>query len=161
MHKTLLPNIETVKPLDHFVLRIKFRGRGWKSVRLGGFISREKPFAALKDEAEFKKAKVIDWGAAVGWPDDLDLGASTLWLMSEEQRPFSMADFVRWQREMGLSNAEAADALGLSLATIKNYRSGASIPAAVAIACRAMAAEPITLAAHLHPRKAGRPKLVA
>lgn len=158
MRKTLLPNIETVKPGDNFSLCVKFRGRGRKTVDLGGFIAREDYLAPLRDKRMFDKVKVIDWGAAVGWPGDLDIGASSLWHMAEEQRPFTSADFVLWQSGTGLSNAEAADALGLSIATIKNYRAGAAIPAAVAIACRAMAAEPITLAAHFRPRKAGRPK---
>jgi hypothetical protein len=53
---------------------------------------------------------------------------------------------------MKLSNSEAGDVLGVSLATVKNYRSGASIPAAVAIACRAMRSDPAVLAAHFQLR---------
>jgi len=158
MRGTLLPNIEAVKANDDFSLHLKFRGRGRKSVNLEGFLARDDYLAPLREPAMFRKVKVIDWGAAVGWPGDIDLGASTLWHMAEEQKPFTSTDFVRWQRRVELSNAEAADALGLSLATIKNYRSGAGIPASVAIACRAMAAEPTTLAAHYRPRRAGRPK---
>jgi Protein of unknown function (DUF2442) len=156
-----LPRIEKVRPETAHRLRIKFRGKPWRAVALDGLIARYKAMRPLEDAVIFKKAKVIDWGAAVGWPGDLDLSASTLWQMSEEQQPFTTADFVRWQHGARLSNAEAADALGLSVATIKNYRSGANIPAAVAIACRAMAAEPATLAAHYRPRRTGRPKLAA
>jgi hypothetical protein len=156
-----LPRIEKVRAETGCRLRIKFRGKLWRVVALGGLIARYRDLRPLEDAAVFEKPRVIDGGAAVGWPGDLDLGASTLWQMSEEQQPFTTADFVHWQRGTGLSNAEAADALGLSLATIKNYRSGANIPAAVAIACRAMAAEPTTLAAHYRPRKTGRPKLAA
>jgi len=159
MRKTLLPNIETVKAGDGLTLRIKFRGRGTKTARLDGFIAREKLLAPLRDKRLFDRVKAIDWGGGVGWPNGLDLSADTLWRMAEEQAPFTADDFVRWQRDTVLSNAETAEALGVSLATIKNYRSGAEIPAAVAIACRAMAAEPATLAAHFRPRKAaGRPK---
>ncbi|HEX3653996.1 MAG TPA: DUF2442 domain-containing protein [Rhizomicrobium sp.] len=156
-----LPSIEKVRAETGYRLRIKFRGKSWRVIALDGLIARYKEMRPLEDAAVFKKAKLIDWGAAIGWPGDLDLGASTLWQMSEEQQPFTTAGFVRWQQDTGLSNAEAADALGLSLATIKNYRSGANIPAAVAIACRAMAAEPATLAAHYRPRRSGRPKLAA
>jgi hypothetical protein len=153
-----LPNIQKVRSSDGSSLRLKFRNKPWRAVNLSGLIARHAVLAPLRDPAVFKRAEVIDWGAAVGWPGDLDLGASTLWQMAEEQMPFTSTDFVRWQRSSGLSNAEAADCLGLSLATIKNYRTGAEIPAAVAIACRAMAAEPTTLAAHFRPRKTGRPK---
>lgn len=154
-----LPNIDKVEAGKDYTLRIKFRRGGWKSVRLTGFIARESAMSTLKDEAIFRKAKVIDWGGAIGWPGDLDLGASTLWRMAQEQAPFISTDFVAWQKRVGLSNQETADALGVSLPTIKNLRNGTtSVSNAVAIACRAMEAEPTTLAAHYFPRKAGRPK---
>ena len=154
-----LPNIEKVSAGKASGLRIKFRRGGWRSVRLAGFIAREKTLAPLLDESLFRKAKVIDWGGGIGWPGGLDLGASTLWHMAEEQAEFSHGDFVAWQRRVGLSNQEAADALGVSLPTIKNLRSGKSpVSNALAIACRAMEAEPTTLAAHYFPRKTGRPK---
>jgi hypothetical protein len=160
--RSTLPNIERVKVLPNQVLRLKFRRHGWKSVRLAGLIAREPFLALLKDEAVFGKAKVIDWGAAIGWPEELDLGASTLWRMANEQASFSAADFVAWQKRVALSNQEAADALGVSLPTIKNLRSGTSaVSNAIAIACRAMASDPATLAAHYFPRKAGRPKAAA
>ena len=153
-----LPNVEKVNAGPDYMLRIKFKGKPWVSVRLDGMIARHRALAALRDRAVFGKAQVIDWGAAVGWPGDIGIGAETLLHMAEEQKPFTSRDFDHWQRDAGLSNTEAADALGVSLATVKNYRAGADIPAAVAIACRAMAAEPTTLAAHFRPRKAGRPK---
>jgi hypothetical protein len=154
-----LPNIDRVEAVKDHTLRIKFRRGGWKTVQLAGFIARERMMCPLKDEATFRKVKVIGWGSGIGWPGDLDLGASTLWHMAQEQAPFTSADFVAWQKRVSLSNQETADALGVSLQTIKNLRSGAtSVSNAVAIACRAMEAEPTTLAAHYFPRKAGRPK---
>lgn len=62
---------------------------------------------------------------------------------------------------LGLSNQEAADALGLTLGTIKNYRNGHTIPPAVAVACRAMMSDPHVMAAHYRPRKPGRPRAAA
>jgi hypothetical protein len=154
-----LPNIDRVEAGKDYTLRIKFRRGGWKPVRLAGLIARESVMAALNDDAVFRKAKVIDWGGGVGWPGGFDLGASTLWHMAQEQAPFTAADFVAWQNRVGLSNQEAADALGVSLPTIKNLRNGTTpVSSAVAIACRAMEAEPTTLAAHYFPRKRGRPK---
>ena len=156
---TSLPNIEKLKVAKDHTLRLKFRGDGWKGVRLAGLIAREPFLASLKAETVFRKAKIIDWGGGVGWPGGLDLGASTLWRMATEQTSFTAADFTAWQRRVGLSNQEAADALGVSLPTIKNLRSGASpVSSAIAIACRAMESDPATLAAHYFPRKVGRPK---
>ncbi len=156
---TRLPSIEKVKVGKDQILRLKFHRGGWRTVRLAGFIAREPFLAALKADEVFRGAKVIDWGGGIGWPGGLDLGASTLWRMANEQAAFTAADFVAWQKRVGLSNQEAADALGVSLPTIKNLRSGNSpVSSAIAIACRAMEADPATLAAHYFPRKAGRPK---
>jgi hypothetical protein len=156
---TILPNVEKVKAGKDHTLRVKFRGGGWRTVRLAGFVAREPFLAPLKGQDVFRKAKVIDWGGGVGWPGGLDLGASTLWRMANEQASFTAADFIAWQKRVGLSNRETADALGVSLPTIKNLRSGNSpIASAIAIACRAMEADPAMLAAHYFPRKAGRPK---
>src|SRR6266436_7073351 len=117
-----LPNIEKAEAGLGYALRVKFRGRGWKTIRLAGLIALQKAMAPIKDETEFRKVKVIDWGGGVGWPSGLDLGASTLWHMAEEQAPFTSADFLAWQKRVKLSNQEAADALGVSLPTIKNLR---------------------------------------
>jgi len=85
--------------------------------------------------------------------------AETLWRLAQEQTPFTNSDFKAWQKRMKLSNQDAADALGLSLSTIKNIRTDhVPVSNALAIACRAMEAEPVTFAAHYFPRKSGRPK---
>ena len=154
-----LPSIEKVRAIDELKLQVKFRGRGLRTIRLAGLVALKKVLQPLKDYSVFAKVKVIDGGAAVAWPNGLDLGASTLWRISVEQAPFTNEDFVAWQERVGLSNQEAADALGCSLSTIKNIRGG-SVPVgnAVAIACRAMDAELTTLAAHYRPLSAGRPR---
>lgn len=123
----------------------------YRSAHLAGFIARYSALAPLKDPAVFRKAKVIDWGAAVGWPGGLDIGVRTLVRLSEEQAAFSNEDFRAWQNTARLSNSEAANVLGISLATVKNYRSHAKIPAAISIACRAMQNDPAVLAAHYAP----------
>jgi hypothetical protein len=154
-----LPNIEKLRVALPATLHLKFRGRKWRPVNLGGLIAREEFLAPLKEPGMFAQAKVIDWGGGVGWPDDRDLSASTLWRMSDEQARFTNKDFADWQARLGLSNQETADALGLSIRTIKNIRSGAvPVSQVVSIACRAMEADPTLLAAHYAPRFAGRPK---
>lgn len=155
-----LPRIEKVQPQGNAKLRLKLKGeKSWRIADMNGFIARYEGLAPLEKDAVFRRAKVIDWGAAVGWPGDLDIGARTLVRLSDEQSAFSNAGFRAWQGEMNLSNSEAADVLGVSLATIKNYRSSAAIPSAVAIACRAMRSDPAILAAHFEPR--GRAKKAA
>ena len=157
-----LPKIAKVEAKPDETLKVTFRiGKTSFAlpIRLSGFIARHRGLAPLNDPEIFKKAKLIDWGAAVGWPGDLDIGASTLLRMGEEQAPFATEEFVAWQQRLRLSNQEAADALGVTLTTVKNLRAGRSpVSNAVAIACRAMEADPAILAAHYRPRTAGRPK---
>jgi hypothetical protein len=154
-----MPNIEKVEALPGYALRVKFRNGGWREIALEGFLARYKNVAALRDAALFAKPKVIDWGAAIGWPGEVAIGADTLWRLSQEQLAFGREEFAAWQERVSLSNQECADVLGVALSTVKGYRrEGATIPDAIAIACRAMESEPVTLAAHFHPRCSGRPK---
>ena len=155
----MLPNIVKVEAQPGYALRVKFRDGGWREIALEGFLARYKSVATLRDAAVFAKAKVIDWGAAAGWPGDVAIGADTLWRLSQEQSVFGPEEFAAWQERVSLSNQECADVLGVALSTIKGYRrEGTTIPDAIAIACRAMESEPMTLAAHFRPRRSGRPK---
>jgi hypothetical protein len=155
----MLPNIVKVEAQPAYALRVKFRDGGWREIALEGFLARYKSVATLRDAAVFAKAKVIDWGAAAGWPGDVAIGADTLWRLSQEQSVFGPEEFAAWQERVSLSNQECADVLGVALSTIKGYRrEGTTIPDAIAIACRAMENEPMTLAAHFRPRRSGRPK---
>lgn len=156
-----LPRLKGVKALPSARLKIAWRKGGSTVCDLTGLIARSHVLAPLKDAANFAKAKVIDWGAGVGWPNGLDLSAQTLQRIAAEQAAFDAASFRAWQVALGLSNQEAADALGLTLGTIKNYRGGHAIPPAVAVACRAMLNDPHIIAAHYRPRKPGRPRAAA
>jgi len=154
-----LPKVTAVKAGTDANIRLAFKGNGVRDVNLRGLIARSEYLAPLNDRESFAKAKVIDGGAAVGWPGDVDVSAGLLWRIAEEQSGFGAEDFNAWQRRVGLSNQEAADALGVALSTLKSMKSGETrISNAVAIACRAMEAEPAVLAAHFEPRRAGRPR---
>lgn len=155
------PRLKTVKALAGSKLKLTWRGGKTTLCDLTGLIARSKVLAPLGEAAVFSKAKLIDWGAAVGWPKGLDLSAQTLRRIADEQASFDADSFRAWQAALGLSNQEAADALGLTLGTIKNYRNGHAIPPAVAVACRAMMKDPHIIAAHYRPRKPGRPRVAA
>jgi Protein of unknown function (DUF2442) len=153
------PRIAKIEAKQGTVLRFLLkREKAWRQANLSGLVSRYAVLEPLKDESLFAKARIIDWGAGVGWPGERDIYAGTLVRLSEEQARFSNTDFRAWQSETGLSNSQTADVLGVSLGTVKNYRSAGEIPAGVAIACRAMRRDPAVLAARLTPRKTGRPK---
>ena len=152
-----LARLKTVKALAAGRLKLSWRDGGTAVCDLTGLIARSRALAALNEATVFAKAKVIDWGAGVGWPNGLDLSVQTLQRIAAEQTAFDAQSFRTWQAEVGLSNQETADALGLTLGTIKNYRKGHAIPPAIAVACRAMLNDPHVLAAHYRPRKPGRP----
>lgn len=156
-----LARLKSIKVLRASRLKLAWRDGGTAVCDLTGLIARSHGLAPLKDESVFAKAKLIDWGAGVGWPNGLDLSAQTLQRIAAEQAAFDAASFREWQAALHLSNQEAADALGLTLGTIKNYRNGHTIPPAVAVACRAMMNDPHVIAAHFRPRKPGRPVAAA
>lgn len=155
-----LPWIKSVKPLpEPYRLRVAFKDGRRADVDLTGVVHRVKAFAPLRDPETFRRVRVVDHGGGIGWDGDLDYGADALAALADAQAPFGAKQFRTWQDKAGLSNREAADVLGVSLATIKNYREeGASIPATVALACRALEHNPALLSARFRPRRAGRPR---
>jgi hypothetical protein len=139
-------------------LRVTWRGGRTDLVDLSGMIARVPGLAPLGDPDLFARARPVARGVGVGWPGDIDIAGVTLEFLAAEQRAFAADDFAAWQEQHGLSNRNAADLLGVTLSTIKNYRSGATIPASIKIACRALGRDPLALRAHFRPRVTGRPR---
>jgi hypothetical protein len=106
------------------VLRLRFAGdRGEHQLDLTGLIARSRHFAPLLEDAEtFAKVKIVEDGLGVAWPVQtkwgrLDLSASTLRRIAEEQQPMTGVDFAKWRSSLGLSLTEAAKLLGLGRRT--------------------------------------------
>lgn len=157
-----IPRIAAVAPGPApSTLRVTWRGGRTDAVDLAGMIARVPGLAPLGDPGVFARARPVARGIGIGWPGGIDMSAVTLEFLADEQRAFAARDFAAWQKRHGLSNRNAADLLGVALGTIKNYRSGARIPAAVKIACRALGRDPLALRAHFRPRATGRPRLAA
>ena len=152
-----LVRLKSIKALPGSKLKLVWSSDGSTSCDLTGLIARSLALSALSDARVFALAKVVDRGAAVRWPKNVDLSAQTLRQISREQEVFDDKSFRAWQVELDLSNRESADALGVTRGTIRNYRNGNGIPLAVAVACRAMMNDPHVIAAHFNPRKPGRP----
>jgi DNA-binding transcriptional regulator YiaG len=85
----------------------------------------------------------------------LDVSATTLRRIAEEQQPMTGADFAKWRTALGLSLTEAAALLGVSRRTIMGYLQKDDLPPVVAIACRALARDKHILAAHFVPARKG------
>lgn len=62
-------------------------------------------------------------------------------------------DFTKWRATLGLSLTEAAKLLGVGRRTVMAYMKKDQLPAAVAIACRALARDKHVFAAHFVPAR--------
>ena len=136
---TSQPRIEAVTALPGMILEIHWRAGRMTRASLGGLVRASQGLAALADEKLFKRAKVIDWGLAVGWPGGIDLSARMLDRLAREQAGDYMpaSAFLAWRRSEGLTQRGAAAALGLSPRMIKYYESGEKpVPKTVKLACR-------------------------
>lgn len=153
-----IPIVTKVRPSAGFKLRVRFAGdRREYELDLTGLFARSRHFLPLlADAPTFNKIEITDDGLGVAWPLDtkwgrLDLSASTLRRIAEEQRPMTGADFAEWREELGLSLSEAAKLLGVGRRTIMGYLKKDRLPSVVAIACRALARDKSVLAAHFVP----------
>ena len=104
---------------------------------------------------------IVEDGLGLAWPVEtkwgrLDVSASTLKQIAEEQAPMTGADFAEWRGALGLSLTEAATILGLGRRTIMGYLKKDELPPVVAIACRALARDSHLLAAHYVPARKTR-----
>jgi hypothetical protein len=160
-----LTRVTKVRPTGARVLSVRFAGdRRDHKLDMTGLIARSAHFAPLMDDAQsFAKVAIVEDGLGVAWPiktkwGRLDVSASTLRRIAEEQEPMTGADFAQWRTALGLSLTEAANLLGVGRRTIMGYLKKDELPPVVAIACRALARDKHVLAAHYVPaRKINRP----
>ncbi|HYA06755.1 MAG TPA: helix-turn-helix domain-containing protein [Xanthobacteraceae bacterium] len=159
-----IPIVTKLRPSAGRKLRVRFAGdRRAYELDLTGLFARSKHFLPLlEDSSTFRKVAIVDDGLGVAWPLDtkwgrLDLSASTLRRIAEEQSPMTGADFAAWRKHLRLSLSEAAELLGVGRRTIISYLKKDRLPPVVAIACRAIARDKSVLAAHFVPaRRAAR-----
>src|SRR5258708_511315 len=101
-----MPRVRTARTIGHQTLRIAFVGeRRIRKIDLSGLIARSRNLAPLTEDRVFDQVAVVDGGLGVAWPVEtkwgrLDLSASTLHRISEEQEPMTGTDFARWRREL-------------------------------------------------------------
>ncbi|WP_340318108.1 DUF2442 domain-containing protein [Rhizorhabdus argentea] len=98
----------------------------------------DRPFATLRDPAEFAKVEVGDWGHSLVWPSGAELGADTLWLETLSATGHGdVRAFIEWRLRHALSLAKAADALGVSRRMVAYYSNGEKkVPKPILLACR-------------------------
>lgn len=128
---------------------------------LTGFVHRTPAFRRFLDDPEaFRRVTVEDWGYTLEWENGLDMPLPNLVAIAEEQEVSTGADLARFVSANKLSEAETADLLGTTARTVRNYKAHPDkpLPKPVQISLRTFERNPLTLAAHFHPRKAGRPR---
>src|SRR5258708_11022593 len=140
------------------IVRVRFAGdRRARDLDFRGLLARSVHSAPLvNDPKTFAEAKIVEDGLGVAWPiktkwGRLDVSASTLQRIAEEQQPMTGANFAQWRRDLGLSLTEAATLLGVGRRTVMGYLKKDELPPVVAIACRALARDKHLLAAHYVP----------
>jgi|SRR6185295_2063808 len=151
MHK-----LRSVKPIADEPYRLKVLWEDGREdvVDLAGVIYSYKVFAPLRDDPKrFRRLKAIDRGYAIAWNDAMDFSAQSLRRLADEQRPMSGQELRAFERENGLTAADTATVFDVGVRTIKVYRQAERLPIPVAMAIRAMRAEPGLLAAHYRPRR--------
>lgn len=160
-----MPRIEAVTVDGPASLTVAWRGGARSRIDLSGWLSRPNPdMDRLSDPAVFGRAVVGGFGGMVTWDDgegELAIDALHLRLIADEQAPFGAAEAGSWQAAIGVSDAEAADLVGVSSSMWSAYKAGAAIPATVARLCRAARRDPLILHAHLRPTALGRSRSVS
>jgi len=85
------------------------------------------------NDAAFKAVGVGDWGWSAHWTDHMQISADTLWRLSLEQ---GAAWLRAWREAHGITEAEAAAALGVSPRLWRQYEAGTHLlPKTVRLAC--------------------------
>lgn len=139
------PKISAVTPADEdYVLDVAWDDGTRARVDLTEPVFRLTHFRPLRKRERFKAVSVGDWGWAVTWGEDLDLSSETLWRLAQEQAKAAMTPgrFRAWLKARGLTQAAAAELLGISKRTIAYYATGAQpITRTIALAMRGAESE--------------------
>ena len=154
-----LIEIDTLKVIGPQNFRIRFKDGVTVDTDLSGLIHKSRFFKPLEDAELCAQVEVIFEGSGVAWPNGLDYSAESLQRLGLFQQEMMAKDFKSWINRLGLSNNEAADALGLTARTVISYKSRKKpLPFAIKLACETMEHDHTMRYARIRPRKPGRPR---
>lgn len=123
---------------DRPALHVVFGDQLARVIDLTEWIAGTRALARLKDRTLFAKARVGEHGASVVWIDDeLELGADNLRNLAAEQHgEIGHERLIEWMHRNSLTQARAAEAIGLSRRMLNYYLSAEKpIPQMVWLAC--------------------------
>ncbi len=119
-------------------LDLRFADGARFSVNLDDWITHISTLSSLSDPQQFATARVDALGGYVVWiEDELELAADNLrHLATEQAGGIGHERMVNWLHETGLTQTQAAEAIGISRRMLNYYLSGAKpIPKTVWLAC--------------------------
>jgi hypothetical protein len=120
-----MPNIRAVRADKGRSLAITWKGGTESIVDVSRHIADYAVFAPLRtDDDLFRSVKVGEWGWCVHWSDEMEISADTLWRLALEQ---GAAWLRAWRQARGMTQAEAAKALGVSLRMWRYYEAGSHL----------------------------------
>ena len=135
--------LESVKTGKGMSLSASYSDGRQVQVDLSDLARRLKAFSPLEKPAEFRTAKVADFGWTLEWDCGASLDSDRVIELALEQSGLAEnVSFRRWQDTNGLSLTDAANAIGLTRRTVSQYRTGARpVPRIVGLACKGWEAE--------------------
>ena len=129
------PVITAVQPLAAPRIRVDFGSLGQRDIDIS-------PVLAGRPIPEGVTPQVGEYGATVVWAGTwLEIPGDTLWRLSERQlgNSWPPEEFKAWRKRLGLTQAAAAEELGVTRRAIVHYERGArSISKVVRLACAAV-----------------------
>jgi len=131
--------LTAVKPLQGGVLQLSYADGQRFQLDIKPLIRRSKVLLPLKEMAVFATAALGEWGGSVVFSgdDNLELAADNLRARAIEQQGGHSHEYLfNWMQRNGLTQQQAAAALGLSRRMLGYYLSAAKpLPRTVALAC--------------------------
>jgi len=119
------PNIRAVHADKDRHLVIIWKGGVESVVDLSQHLAEYAIFAPLRSDDElFRKIEVGEWGWCIHWSDDMEISSDTLWRIALEQ---GAAWLREWRAAHHLTQAEAANALGVSPRMWRYYEAGSHL----------------------------------
>jgi hypothetical protein len=123
--ETKTPNIRSVRADNDRRLVIVWKGGAESIVDVSKHLADYAIFTPIRaDDDLFRAVTVGEWGWSVHWSDDQEISSDTLWRLALEQ---GSAWLRAWRTGHGMTQAEAAKALGVSPRMWRYYEAGSHL----------------------------------
>jgi hypothetical protein len=119
------PNIKAVRAGEGRLVTITWKGGAESIVDLAEFLAEYAVFAPLQgDDDLFGRVEIGEWGWCIRWSEDMEIASDTLWRLALRQGAAWLRD---WRSARGMTQAEAAGALGVSQRMWRYYEAGSHL----------------------------------